>query len=68
MNSWGRKPIIVSSLILAGLACTGAAFAEADWLVTTFSLAGEHCKNYVFIQELYPLLIFKYVMLCFFKS
>ena len=41
MDGFGRKTILVFCQLLAGVACIAAGYVNADWAVTTLTLAGE---------------------------
>ncbi|XP_033114133.1 organic cation transporter protein-like [Anneissia japonica] len=59
VDQWGRRPILGSAILMAGLSCIGIAFTS-DWLIMVFGLTGKFaissCYNihFVFAAEIFP--------------
>jgi len=60
MDVWGRKPLLVVSLLIPGVCCIGAALLEEGIifailvLLGKFCSAGAHTVAYISTAELYP--------------
>ena len=60
MDVWGRKPLLVVSLLIPGVCCVGAALLEEGITFTILVLLGKFCASgahtvaYISTAELYP--------------